>query len=621
MRSQPHVRLLNCLALALTVVVASACTSRARRDDTWSYRDVVAQRTQTPDQAYPELFEAVQRQRLFDDQKHFVDMLPRREPTLIRRDYLAERERPDFKLARFVAANFREPDALPGAAIPTDPRLRQHIDGLWPVLTRHSPQVPAYSSMLPLPLPYVVPGGRFSELYYWDSYFTMLGLIESGQRQLSRQMLDNFAYLIDVYGHVPNGTRTYYLSRSQPPFFSHMVELEARTEGAAVYRRYLPQLKKEYAYWMDGAPVLNPGEATGHVVRLADGSLLNRYWDASDTPRPESYLNDVETAARAPERPANEVYRDLRAGAESGWDYSTRWLGDRKTLATIRTTALVPIDLNSLMFHLETTLAKACGQEPAQCSEDYAALARKRQTAIEEHLWHRDGYYADYDWHKRQLSEQLTAATLYPLFTGVASSERAQRTAATVQSKLLRPGGLATTQLFSGQQWDTPNGWAPLQWIAVDGLRRYGQDALARSIGERFLRQVQGVFQCEHKLVEKYDVEGSSQGGGGGEYPLQDGFGWTNGVTLKLLELYPANASASAWADPPCAVRGWTRIPEERWTHGPEVRHRDTALGGERGTQPDQESHAIRQEVVGLARGRFLLRGTTAGEQQGRSPQ
>jgi alpha,alpha-trehalase len=532
-------RLTQLLGLSASLVLLTGCVNKAQQQEKWNYQTASQHKALPPDKAYPELFMAVQQQALFDDQKHFVDALPLKTPSQIQADYLAQRNQSDFDLKRFVERNFEQ--SAPAETQKTTPGtdIREHINNLWPVLTRHYEQVPAYSSMLPLPYPYVVPGGRFRELYYWDSYFTMLGLIESGQKQLARQMLDNFAFLIDTYGHIPNGNRTYYLSRSQPPYFSYMVELEAKTEGDEAYRRYLPQLQKEYAYWMEGSQTLKPGEATQHVVKLEDGSLFNRYWDASDSPRQESYIQDRETANKASSRPAKEVYRDLRAGAESGWDYSSRWLADGKTLATIQTTAIVPVDLNSLLYHLEHTIALACEKSVMpNCTRNYQQRAEARKHAIEKNLWNDKGYYTDYNWQKHQLSDQITAATLYPLYAGVASNKRAQQTAATVQVNLVKPGGLATTQVHNGQQWDVPNGWAPLQWIAIDGLRRYGHEALAQEIGQNFLSQVQTLFAKEHKLVEKYNVEGSSQGGGGGEYQLQDGFGWTNGVTLKLLDLY-----------------------------------------------------------------------------------
>ena len=531
-------------SLSFTALLCAACSNQPPA--TWSYEDAQGRANVPPDQAYPELFEAVQRQQIFTDQKHFVDALPKRDPAQIRADYLAWRDREGFDIKAFVKDNFIEsgeaqsPPSKPGASI------EEHIDSLWPVLSRTYSQVPIYSSLLPLPQPYVVPGGRFREMYYWDSYFTMLGLEQSGEKARIRQMTDNFAYMIDTYGHIPNGNRTYYLSRSQPPFFAYMVELQARIEGDQAYGRYLPQLQKEYAYWMEGAQALKPGAAARHVVKLADGSVLNRYWDASATPRQESWLQDVSTAEQVPQRPKQEVWRDLRAGAESGWDFSSRWLDDGQNLTTIRTTSMVPVDLNSLIYHLERTIAKGCETiQNTSCIQAYGRRAEQRQRAVEKHLWNADGgFYVDYDWQRKQQRQSLTAATLFPLYTGLASVEHANRTADAVRDGLLRPGGIATTQVSNGQQWDEPNGWAPLQWVAVEGLERYRQTALAQQIGSRFLQQVQNLYRKENKLVEKYDLSGRGDGGGGGEYELQDGFGWTNGVTLKLMSKYGASSPA-----------------------------------------------------------------------------
>ncbi|AJY04881.1 alpha,alpha-trehalase TreA [Burkholderia sp. SIMBA_043] len=492
-----------------------------------------------PSQLYGDLFVAVQTAQLYPDQKTFVDATPNTDPATIVQLYQQQKSQPGFSLKAFVDQYFTAPPQG-GVTPPANLTLRQHIDWLWPQLTRTTTSVPPYSSLVPMPKPYVVPGGRFREGYYWDTYFTMLGLQVSGREDLVDDMLDNFAYLIDTVGHIPNGNRTYYASRSQPPFFAYMVTLAARAEGDTVYQKYLPALRKEYAYWMQGESAAPRGEAVRHVVAMPDGAVLNRYWDASDTPRDESYLEDVTTAKAVPSRPANDVYRDLRAGAESGWDYSSRWFGDGRTLATIRTTSIVPVDLNSLMFHLETTIVKGCTvARDVGCVVDFSARAARRAAAINRYLWNRHGYYGDYDWQLRKPRDGVTAAALYPLFAGVAWPERAKATAREVRKTLLQPGGLATTTQNTGQQWDAPNGWAPLQWIAIEGLRRYGEPALAKDIGTRFLADVKHVYATEGKLVEKYVVEGAGEGGGGGgEYPLQDGFGWTNGVTLKLLGLY-----------------------------------------------------------------------------------
>jgi len=490
-----------------------------------------------PSELYGDLFVAVQMAQIYPDQKIFPDATSKQSPATIIRLYEQQKNAPGFALAHFVAQHFTAPVESSVTPPPNQP-LRQHIDWLWPALTRITTSAPHDSSLIPLPKPYVVPGGRFRESYYWDSYFTMLGLQQAGREDLVDTMLDNFAYLIDTVGHIPNGNRTYYLSRSQPPFFSYMVDLAASKEGAGVYRKYLPQLRREYQYWMQGADAVKPGEALQHVVRLPDRTVLNRYWDARDTPRDESYLEDVKTAQQAPDRPAPQVYRDLRAAAESGWDFSSRWLGDNHSLASIRTTSIVPVDLNSLMYHLETTIARGCSEaQDSACVDQYIGLAAHRAAAINTYLWNKSGYYGDYDWQLGRLRNHPSAAMLYPLFTGVASPQRAHLTAQQVQTLLLKQGGLATTTFATTQQWDAPNGWAPLQWIAVEGLKRYGETALAKNIGTRFLANVNHVYSSDHKLAEKYVVDGEGEGSGG-EYPLQDGFGWTNGVTLKLLNAY-----------------------------------------------------------------------------------
>ncbi|MEO6917653.1 MAG: alpha,alpha-trehalase TreF [Collimonas sp.] len=494
-----------------------------------------------PSELYPELFAAVQFEHVFKDGKTFVDAVPKMSPALIAAQYKREKDRPGFKLADFVQQRFTLPQDNPDAYVSDRTQsLEQHIAGLWPHLTRQPQKADAASSLLPLPEPYVVPGGRFREVYYWDSYFTMLGLLQNGKPQSIRAMVDNFANLIDRYGHIPNGNRSYYLSRSQPPFYFKMVGLLSMQDEAAAYARYLPQLQREYAFWMDGANGLKPGTAYRRVVALADGSILNRYYDDRATPRDESYAEDVALAQHSG-RPAAEVYRDARAGAESGWDFSSRWFADGKTLATIETTAILPVDLNSLLYGLENAIRLGCERvHDMACSSDFTQRAERRQLAVQKYLWDEAaGHYVDYQWIKQQSTNRPSAATLYPLFVGLATPEQAARVAEWVSKKLLKPYGVVTTPVDSGQQWDAPNGWAPLQWIAVDGLNRYGQTVLARDIATRWMGKVQQGYGNSGKLVEKYDVMGSGAEAGGGEYALQDGFGWTNGVAMQLMTIYP----------------------------------------------------------------------------------
>ncbi|RRU22247.1 alpha,alpha-trehalase TreA [Stenotrophomonas sp. 278] len=491
-----------------------------------------------PDQHWQPLFQQVQRAHLFPDQKTFADAVPKGDPATAVAEWQRVRTQPGFDLGTFVGEHFNLPGDAAAYVPPAGQTLRAHIETLWPHLTRATPTVDPNGSLLPLPKPYVVPGGRFREVYYWDSYFTLLGLASSGRWEQVRDMVDNFAWQLDQYGHIPNGNRSYYLSRSQPPFFSLMVDLLATHEGDAAYQRYLPQLRAEHAFWMRGSEGLASGAAIERVIRMNDGSLLNRYWDARAVPRTESWTDDLATAAKAPQREPSQVYRDLRAGAESGWDFSSRWLVHPAELSSIHTTQIVPVDLNSLLFHLEKTVARAARASGERAvSRDFERMAKQRREAINALLWdERQGWYADRDMERGTPRPALTAAALFPLWLEVASPSQAKRTAQAVEVQLLREGGLLTTTENTGQQWDAPNGWAPLQWVAVDGLQRYGQDGLARQVGVRFLRTVQRVYEREGKLVEKYVVEGEVGGGGGGEYPLQDGFGWSNGVALALLD-------------------------------------------------------------------------------------
>jgi len=506
------------------------------------------ERPAPPQVLFGDLYADVQLEHIFPDGKDFADATAKSPPPEILALYHAQKPNSSEGLKRFVVTHFDlAAQAATPAAVSEQVPIRRHIDALWTLLTRDEPTVAPYSSLLPLPRPYVVPGGRFSELYYWDSYFTMLGLAESGRRDLLEDMAKNFADLMDTYGHAPNGTRSYYLSRSQPPFFFEMVGLLSPWDPAAAFARYLPELKTEYAYWMDGANDLKASSAYRHAVALADGSILNRYWDDSDAPRDEAYREDVELAVATP-RPPQEIYRDIRAGAESGWDFSSRWFADARTMASIDTTEIIPVDLNAVMFGLENAIRAGCERAgDHDCAEDFAKRASARRAAIDRYLWDPSrGVYLDYRWTKKQPIDHITAATLYPLFTRVASEAQAASVAKAVEAELLKPGGIVATTVNTGQQWDWPNGWAPLQWIAVAGLTSYGQNRLAETIACRWMVNVSRVYRQTGKLVEKYDVIATNQAGGGGEYPTQDGFGWTNGVMLKLMALYPADADLTS---------------------------------------------------------------------------
>lgn len=490
------------------------------------------------------LFAAVQNARVFPDSKTFVDARPLSDPAQIARTYEAERSKPNFDLRAFVASHFAmpAPASVPTALTTSDSALTMeaHIRALWPLLTRKADVPDPRSSLIPLPDPYVVPGGRFREVYYWDSYFTMLGLVESGRTDLVQDMLDNFANLVQIIGHVPNGNRTYYLGRSQPPYFAAMVALYALTTDTAHALRYLDALEREHAFWMDGASTLAPGTAWRRVVRLRNGAILNRYWDDIPEPRPESFREDYAVGQSVAESNRTATFRNLRAGAESGWDFSSRWMRDPKDLRTLEVTDLVPVDLNSLLYFSEREIAaqRRCRgrQGDAGVAAHFDSLATSRKAALSAAAYDSaDGWFYDVRWRtSERVRDRPTLAAAVPLYFGLASPEQGRAVSVRLGRDFLAPGGFVTTRIASGQQWDAPNGWPPLEWLAIQGVRRYGYGELADSARARWLALDLRVYRETGRMTEKYDVIDASRRAGGGEYPTQDGFGWTNGVALAL---------------------------------------------------------------------------------------
>jgi alpha,alpha-trehalase len=483
-----------------------------------------------------ELFQDVQLRRIFPDSITFVDAVPSKQMGRILSIYKEQRQDPDFDLHAFVKTYFKEYFQDPNnyKANP-EHTVEQHANELWNVLTQTTYK--NEGSILALPKPYIVPGSRYKTQFYWDSYFIMLGLATSDRWDLVEDILKNTVYMLRRFDIIPTGNRTYYLSRSQPPYFAMMVRLLASKKGKSVMVRYLPSLIAEYNFWMKGTRSLGRYKAYRRVVRMPDGELLNRYFDNRATPRPESYKEDVETAAHATERVPSQVYLDLRAAAESGWDFSSRWMSDGVNLHNTCTTSLVPVDLNCLLYLLETTIAQTYEVLKQGIFADYYyKKAESRRKAIIKYCWNQEkGFYFDYNFLHKKQSEAVTLAGAYPLFANIATKEQASIIATKLRNDFLKTGGLVTTLQTTGQQWDSPNGWAPLQWTAIVGLRNYGHNKLADEIKKRWMESIDYTYRQNQKLVEKYNVMDPKMPAGGGEYVLQDGFGWTNGVYLALL--------------------------------------------------------------------------------------
>jgi alpha,alpha-trehalase len=494
--------------------------------------------SKSPDEGLGDLFSAVQKARVYDDGKTFVDLVPRRRMKHIQQEYMLEKQDPSFDLRDFVSRHFYA-FGDHEETYKTDPHMTvsQHITELWAVLEKRNRR--DRGSLIALPHPYVVPGGRFKEQFYWDSYFIMLGLAVDEKWPVIEGMMKNYAYMIRKFGFIPTANRTYFLTRSQPPFFSHMVRLLARHKGKSAIIEYLPYLLIEYRFWMKGHTKLSKLEhkAFARVAEMPDGSLLNRYYDNKSTPRPESLQEDTETATAAAGRHADRLFLHLRAGAESGWDFSSRWFTDPSDIKTIHTADIIPVDLNCLLFELEQTIAEAYQivKQPL-LARRFGDAAERRKKSILKYCWDEDNqFFGDFNFHHGQLTGNLTLAGVFPLYAKIATSTQAEAVAKKLESDFLKPGGLLTSLVDNGQQWDAPNGWAPLHYIVIQGLRNYGHHQLAGEIKKRWIKTNLKVFSEKRKLVEKYNVVDPYHLGGGGEYPLQDGFGWTNGVLSVLL--------------------------------------------------------------------------------------
>lgn len=495
----------------------------------------------SPDEVLGELFDIVQQRKVYADGKTFIDLIPKKRLKQIRKEYLVKREDPNFNLEEFVSQHFYEfKHDLPTYTSNKKHSPSQHIKELWPVLERKNRR--DRGSLIAIPYPYIVPGGRFVEQYYWDSYFTMLGLAADGEWGHVENMIKNFTYMIRKFGFIPTANRTYYLSRSQPPFFSHMVRLVARHRNRTLtLLEYLPYILGEHRYWMRGRRTvekLDEAAAMRHVVRMPDGTLMNRYFDDKKTPRPESMHEDKETAGKSEAEASEKLFLDLRAAAESGWDFSSRWFKDPSDIGTIHTTDIVPVDLNCLLYHMEMTVAETYQLmfQPL-LARNYRRSAEKRVAAISKYMWdEKEQFFVDYDFKTGKTTGRITLAGVFPLFVKIATPDQAKAVASRIEKDFLKKGGLVTTLYDTGQQWDAPNGWAPLHWVVITGLREYGYNALADKIKKRWLKTCDELYKHETKMVEKYNVVEPDKRGGGGEYVLQDGFGWTNGVYAALTK-------------------------------------------------------------------------------------
>jgi alpha,alpha-trehalase len=470
-----------------------------------------------------------------------------------------------------------------------DPKFKVPADGRWPVYVsrrenlkrieetlraqmaaadftqiqlRQLPENPMdvkEHGLLYLPYPYVVPGGRFNEMYGWDSYFTQVGLVRDNEMVLAKNMTDNFIYQIDHYGKILNANRTYYLSRSQPPFLTQMILNVYRKErNIAWLRSTVPAIEKYYRFWIE-------------EPHLTKETGLSRYYDLGDGPAPEVLSGERDPQGRDHYDLVKEYYRthdvkdyDLGQYYDKGKDQLTElfYKGDRTMRESgfdpsnrfgpfnIDIIHYDPVCLNSLLYLMETDTAeilKILGR--AQEARVWVNRAEERKQKINRLMWdEQDGLYYDYNFARKEVRRYPFVTTFYPLWVGVADRKQAARIVANLHL-FERPGGLLTSTNVSGSQWDAPYGWAPTEMLAIEGLRRYGYNKEADRITANFLSTILKEFIQHNTIVEKYDVERrESEVGAGLKFGYKSneiGFGWTNAAFVELYSQLPMGQRAN----------------------------------------------------------------------------
>ncbi|KAG9455492.1 hypothetical protein H6P81_008396 [Aristolochia fimbriata] len=451
----------------------------------------------------------------------------------------------------------REPaDFLPKVENPEVRVWALEVHSLWRNLSRRVSagvkKQHELHTLLPVPEPTIVPGSRFKETYYWDSYWIIRGLLASKMYNTAKAIVYNLISLIEAYGHVLNCARTYCTNRSQPPLLSAMVfDIFKRTGDLDLVRKSLPSLLKEHHFWNSGR----------HKVTITDAQgvkhTLSRYYAMWNKARPESATIDEETASSfhdASER--KHVFRQIASTAESGWDFSTRWMRNASDLATLATTSILPVDLNVYILKMEmviTFFARVVGER--SIAQKFSRASQSRQSAMRSIFWNpKESQWLDYwlianstckeahEWKSCNQNKNIFASNFIPLWIDSFHSDNTlveEVVQSFVSSGLLHAAGIATSLSNSGQQWDFPNGWAPLQHLIIDGLAKSGSRTarlLAEDIAVRWIRTNYAAYKKTGVMHEKYDVQRCGKVGGGGEYVTQTGFGWTNGVALAFLE-------------------------------------------------------------------------------------
>ncbi|CAH2106734.1 unnamed protein product [Euphydryas editha] len=540
------------------------------------------------------LLHHVQMSKIYNDSKTFVDLHMKNDEnsTLAAFDELLKEtnDNPsEEQIRKFVNEYFDEDSELEAWTPPDynpepvflegirDEKLRKfgkNVNDIWPILGRKVKsevfENPDRFSLIPVNNGFIIPGGRFKELYYWDTYWIIEGLLISGMKDTVKGVIGNLITLLKTLGHVPNGSRWYYQERSQPPLLTAMMSLYIqKTNDFEFLKENINDIEGELKYWLDKQVITFQANRRTHT--------LLRYYAPSEGPRPESYYEDYNNAQLfdTPEQ-QRQFYIDIKSAAESGWDFSTRWFMNKEgnnngNLSTIHTTEIIPVDLNSIFANALQNVAIFHGllKNPRRASH-WAYLATKWRNSIKEILWNKeDGIWYDWDLTNQIHRKYFYPSNLAPLWLDAVDKSFVKINAPRILEWLSKshsldyPGGVPTSLFRSGEQWDFPNAWPPLVSVVVNSLEALDTKEslqIAFKVAQSWVRACYTGFTETKQMFEKYDVETPGRVGGGGEYTVQSGFGWSNGVILEFLAKYGGKMTLYDSTDDTLSVNG----PEKR---------------------------------------------------------
>lgn len=504
--------------------------------------DAVTKKEYTsPDILFAELFVEVQTQQIFEDSKTFADAIPKFKAKEILLKFTQEKNKPSFDLANFVNQNFTFTN--PPIKIENKKNLEEYLLEDWKNRTRKP--FDDGGSLIPTRNNYLSVSKYSNELNYGSNYYSILGLLAAKQNILAKNIAVNAVQLVQDFGYMPAGNRTYMFGRSNPPFLSFILEEISKT-NPEILKFALPQLTQEYQFWMsaqDKDENLKQKEAQNkkelaykRVVFLEKNNLLNRYYDPLNTPRVEVYKEDLELK-KINVNYNRFIFKNLRAASESDWEHSSRWISNLQKTQQVNTLQIAPVDLNALLYHLEKTLAKAYkANEQPDYARSFENLAKKRKIIFDTYFWDdTKGFYFDYDFLNQKRSNVYALSGIFPLFVGLASENQATKIAELLEKSFLKPGGLSTTLNVTGLINDAPYGRADLQWIAISSLRKYNKNALADKIKARWLKTNIACFSKSGEILEFYNVLNPEKNGVN-KIINTSKIDKTSGVLYKLLK-------------------------------------------------------------------------------------